>query len=115
MEAVLPDHPIFEGVAVDADNIVLAIDGAVGSGQTTFVTADSVGNGTLIAQSIDGVPWIVEWEAGVEFFDGAGQVPAAPRLMYTNGTQEPPTWGEFNLTEDGQQILRNAIASLIGQ
>jgi hypothetical protein len=108
MLAVLPDHPIFEGVAVDADGIVLAVDGAVGSGQTSFVEG-AVGNGTLIAETLEGYPWIAQWEAGVEFYDGAGQVPAAARMMLTAGTQEPPTWGEQNLTEDGLQILRNAI------
>jgi hypothetical protein len=115
MQAVLPDHPFFEGVAVYAIGIVLAIDGAVGSGQVSFVDAPDLGNGTLIAQSIDGVPWIVEWEAGVEFYAGAGQVPAAKRLMFHAGTQEVDVdpQGAHNLTADGEQILRNAIAHLL--
>jgi len=118
MQAVLPDHPIFDGVAIDADNIVLAIDGTVGTGQTSFVTPDDLGNGTLIAQSIDGLPWIVEFDAGVEFYAGAGQAPAAKSVIFNTGTQEvsaDPTTpqGAHNLTADGEQILRNMIAYLV--
>jgi len=114
MQAVLTNHPLFGGVAVDADNIVMAIDGTVGMGQVSFVDAPDLGSGTLIAQTIDGVPWIVEWEAGVETYPGSGQTPAAKRLMFHAGTQEVDVdpQGAHNLTADGEQILRNAIAYL---
>jgi len=114
MQAVLTNHPLFGGVEVDADNVVMAIDGTVGMGQVSFVDAPDLGSGTLIAQTIDGVPWIVEWEAGVETYPGSGQYPAAKRLMFHAGTQEVDVdpQGAHNLTADGEQILRNAIAYL---
>jgi hypothetical protein len=115
MQAVLPDNPIFEGVAIEADNIVLAIDDTIGTGQSSFIAPADLGNGTLIAQSIDGLPWIVEWEAGVEYYAGAGQVPAAKRMMLVAGTQEvgATPQGAFNLTADGEKILRNAIKMML--
>jgi hypothetical protein len=117
MEAVLPDHPYFEGVEVDADNIVLAIDGSVGMGRVSFIEAIDLGSGTLIAQTIEGYPWIAEWPAGVEFYEGSGQVPAATRVMFSTGTQEIDSnvdpQGAHNLTADGEQILRNIIAALV--
>ena len=119
MTALVLDHPVFDGVTLDPNNQVQALDVAVGSGQTTFVNTLDVGNGILIAQSADGLPWIAEWEAGVEFYNGAGQIPAGKRMMFVGGTQEDTTagaekpQGAMNLTAEGQQIFLNAIAYLL--
>ena len=119
LEAVEPGHPIFTNVPLDASNQVQVLDGAVGSGQTTFIDAADVGNGTLIAQTVDGLPWIVEWEPGVEFYASAGEVPAATRLTFFAGTQEtdePLTpFGAWNLTADGEILFRNTISYMLGE
>jgi hypothetical protein len=69
--------------------------------------------------------WIAEWDAGVEFYQGAGQYAGARRLLFCAGTQEmqvvdPATettmttpQGELNLTPEGLQMLCNAIAYLL--
>jgi hypothetical protein len=93
LEAVDPGHPIFTNVPLDASNQVQIVDPAVGSGHTSFVDVADVGNGTLIAQTVDGLPWIAEWGPGIEFYNGAGEVPGGTRMMFLAGTQEPPTWG----------------------
>ncbi len=91
LEAVDPGHPIFTNVPLDASNQVQVLDPAVGSGHTSFIDVADVGNGTLIAQTVDGLPWIAEWGAGVEFYAGAVEVPAGKRMMFFANTQEPPT------------------------
>lgn len=69
--------------------------------------------------------WIAEWDPGVEFFEGAGQYTGGRRMLFCSGTQEieyfdPVTqqlmttaFGELNLTSEGLQMFRNAIAYLL--
>jgi len=115
LEAVDPGHPIFTNVPLDASNQVQVVDPAIGAGHTSFIDAADVGNGTLIAQTVDGLPWIVEWEAGVEFYAGAGEVPAGTRLTFFAGTQEPPIYGAWNFTAEGEILFRNAISYMLGE
>jgi len=115
LEAVDPGHSIFTNVPLDASNQVQIVDGAVGSGHTSFVDVADVGNGTLIAQTVDGLPWIAEWGPGVEFYAGAGQVAADKRMMFFAGTQEPPTYGAWNFTAEGEILFRNAISYMLGE
>ncbi len=120
LEVMEPDHPIFTNVTLGAGNLVQVVDPAIGSGHTSSVNANNVGNGTLIAKEagID-LPWIAEWEAGVEFYDGAGEIPADKRMMFFAGTQEtdgPPRtpWGAWNFTAEGEIMFRNAINYMLG-
>ncbi|MCP4256944.1 MAG: hypothetical protein GY774_05365 [Planctomycetes bacterium] len=130
-EAVDPHHPIFRGVLLTAfdpsnpdspANVVLMIDPLVGTGLTSFVDTTDMGNGQLIAKpAAINMGWIAEWDAGVEFYEGAGQYAGGRRLLFCAGTQEvqsvdPDTQevittaqGELNLTTEGLQMFRNAI------
>jgi hypothetical protein len=124
-EAVDPDHPIFQGVPLMASpspgraspaQIVPVIDPTVGSGFTSFLVTPDMGNGRLIARAAGtGWTWIAEWEAGVEFYPGAGQSAGGKRLLFCAGTQELGDFlqGEFNLRPEGRQMLRNAINYLL--
>ena len=117
MEVLDPDNPIFAGVVLDAANQVAAVD-ATGSGQTTFLDTTDVGNGTLLARTADGASaWIAEWAAGVEYYDGAGQIAGGNRLMFMAGTQEVNVTpqGMLNLTAEGQLMLINAIAYMLAK
>ena len=120
LEVIEPDHPIFTNVTLGAGNLVQVVDPAIGSGHTSSVNANNVGNGTLIAKEEGtNLPWIAEWEAGVEFYDGAGQIPAGKRIMFFAGTQEtdgPPLtpWGAWNFTDEGEIMFRNAIRYMLG-
>ncbi len=110
------DHPIFDGVVPSAQ----VLDGTVEL--TTFpeITGVGVGNGTLIAKvpvpDAD-VAWIVEWEAGVEFYDGSGQIAGGLRMIFPAGTQESGGVigrGEYNLTPEGEMIFLNAVNYMLG-
>ncbi len=114
--ALDPNHPIFAGLGLDPDGLVEVLDPNIGSGNTSFIDSMEVGNGTMVAQSLGvySVPWIIEWETGVEYYAGAGEFAGGPRMTFMAGTQDvESTQGEFNLNEAGQQILRNMIAYLV--
>ncbi|MCL5282663.1 MAG: hypothetical protein M1376_22490, partial [Planctomycetes bacterium] len=135
LEVVEPRHPIFRDVPLTAlesgtpENpfqIVPLIDRNVGSGITSISGANRLGNGQLLARPLGSdMCWIAEWDAGVEYYDGAGQYAGAKRLLFCAGTQEiqvvdPATQetvtapqGELNLTPEGVQMFRNAIAYLL--
>jgi hypothetical protein len=126
-EAVDPDHPIFRGVPLMtlasagrgvAAGIVPVIDPAVGSGITSFLGTTDLGNGRLLARTAGtGWTWIAEWDAGMEFYPGAGQFAGGKRMLFCAGTQEVGNTlqGEFNLGPDGRQMLHNAINYLLGR
>ena len=125
-EAVDPNHPVFRGVPLTSlylrdsgaiANAVQIVDPTVGTGITSFPATMDMGNGRLIAKPAGlAMGWIVEWDAGVEFYPGAGQFAGGKRLLFCAGTQEvgDSREGEFNLTAAGRQMLRNAIAHLLG-
>jgi len=134
-QAVDPHHPVFWGVPLTAydpsnpdspANVVQMIDPLVGTGLTSFVDTTDMGNGQLIAKpAAINMGWIAEWDAGVEFYEGAGQYAGGRRMLFCAGTQEiqfvdPDTQevittaqGELNLTAEGLQMFRNAIAYLL--
>jgi hypothetical protein len=91
-----------------------AMDEAVGL--SSFIDA-APGNGTVLATG-DGLPWIIEWEAGVEYYDGAGQIAGGPRVFFVAGTQElegVSNWGEWNLTPEGKTIFLNTVNMMLPQ
>ena len=121
-----PEHPIFSGIQTDQDGIVEVLDPNVASGNTSFLNDIlDAGNGTLLATSVPGIydtAWIVEWPAGVEYFEGAGQVAGGPRILFMAGTQDDPYTvpdgntapvGVLNLNEAGKQMFLNAINYMI--
>jgi hypothetical protein len=118
MEVLDLNHPIFTGVVLDANNVVEAVDAGVGAGETSFAGTLDAGNGTLLAKAVAEaeLAWIAEWEAGVEFYEGAGQIPAAKRMMFCGGTQEvgATPQGAWNFTGVGAQVFRNAINYMLG-
>jgi hypothetical protein len=119
LEAVLPQHPIFNNVNLNVQNRVDVYDQSVGSGVVSFNSVTDVGNGILLAKPA-GQDWtiIAEWEAGVPFYAATSQTPAGKRLFFTCGTREYVAGnfgrGEFNLTEEGKKIFLNAIEYMLG-
>jgi len=133
-EAVDPYHPVFQGVLTAHEptgpdgplNIVQMIDPLIGTGFTAFIDGTDMGNGRLIAAPVRmDAGWIAEWDVGVEFFDGAGQYAGGRRMLFCAGTREiryydddrqeviTTAQGELNLTAEGLQMFRNAIAYLL--
>jgi len=114
MQVVDAGHPIFAGVALDASNQVEMVVGA----DSSFPGTADAGNGMVIATRADNDEvWIVEWELGMEYYAGAAQAPAGPRMFMAAGTQEAaggPNWGEMNLTDEGIKVFLNAIRYMLG-
>ena len=127
MEAVDTDSSVFRFVPLASADpndpnspavLVQAVDGTTGTGQTSLIDTLDMGNGQLIAKGADlDAAWIAVWDAGVEFYDGAGQIAGGKRMMFSAGTQEvgETPQGAFNLTADGEQLLRNAISYMLGR
>ena len=112
--AVMTEHPIFDGVTLDASNQVqiLTSQSSIGDGNV-----DPTNSYTLIATrsggGADGV-WIATWEPGVEFYPGSGQTPAGPRMYFAlGGTSDVPD-GTYNLTAEGEKLFLNAVAYYTG-
>jgi hypothetical protein len=109
MEAVVPSHPIFDGVTLVGRKVDV-LDETVGSGYTSFMQVTTAGNGTVYARTPDpnGWVWIVEWARGAEFYDGAGQTAGDRRMYFFAGTGgfNP---GIYNLTAEGEKVFLNAV------
>ncbi len=124
MQVLDPNHPVFAGVTLNSldpndpnspRDLVSVVDPNIGTGITSFVAGIDAGNGRLLAKATSGdYAWIAEWQPGVEFYAGSGQIAAGRRLLFCAGTQEvgATLQGAFNLTVEGQEMLRNAIAYL---
>ncbi len=131
-EVVDLNHPIFIDMLLssyDPDgrpDVVQMVDPLIGTGLTSFIGTMDMGNGQLIAKPVGlNMGWIAEWDAGVEFYEGAGQYAGGRRMLFCAGTLElrfvdPDTQevmttaqGELNLTAEGLQMFRNAIAYLL--
>jgi hypothetical protein len=119
------DHPIFAGLPIDEDGLLDVLDPNAGSGNTSFLTDFlDPGNGTLLSMSLGiyTTAWIVEWQPGVEYYAGAGEIAGGRRMLFMAGTQDDPYTdpngnimpvGVFNLNEAGQQLLRNILAYML--
>ena len=119
MDVVAVDHPVFAGItteAIDSLNIVDVIDETVDSGQNSFIITPDVGNGTLLASRMDdGSIWIAEWEAGMPCYEGATQIPAGNRMLFTAGGGGGQTAGSMNLNADGQKMYINAVEYMLAK
>jgi hypothetical protein len=115
MKPVDPASPAFAGVTLDANGQVEAV---VAGMNTSFPGIKDAGNGTVIATRADtGDVWIAKWEAGTEFYPGAGQIAAGPRVFFAAGAQEVPASGigrgELNFTDSGLAVFLNVIDLLL--
>jgi len=114
MKPVDPAGPAFTGVTLDADGLV---DAMVPGLDASLMGIADAGNGTVLATRADtGDLWIAQWDAGVEFYAGAGQTAGGPRVFFTGGSQEVvPTIGrgEINLTDSGKAVFLNVVDMLL--
>jgi len=114
MQVVDSAHPVFEGIK-PVDGLVDVIDETVNEGQNSFILTNDVGNGKLIAQREDNqAVWIAEWDAGVEFYNGSGQIAAEKRMLFLAGGGGAQEAGSFNLNDDGIKIFLNAVKYMTG-
>jgi len=118
LKAVDPNHPVFEGVTLDPNNVVTWFDPNAASGYASFINFADAGNGRVLAVRPDnGNMLIAEWDPNVETYTGSGQIPADVRMLFGAGTQEvsgqKTNWGVFNLSAEGQKIFLNAVNHLL--
>lgn len=119
MVPVIADHPIFEGVELNADG---QIDFWSQLGEEDHIdlvaTADFGFAEVIAAEAETDFPWIAYWDGETEdgdFYDGSSTFAAGPRLFLSAGSDDDPnTWGEKNVTPAGDQIVLNAITFLTG-
>jgi len=117
-KAVDPNHPVFEGVALDANDVVQWYDPTVASGYASFINMADAGNGKVLAVRPDnGNILIAEWGAGMPFYATSTQTPMDTRMFFSAGTQEvsgqKTNWGVMNLTPEGQKVWLNAVKYLL--
>ncbi len=72
------------------------------------------GNGELLAQASDGTPLFVRWDAGVEFYPGAGHSAAGIRTYIGNGNDQD-TVVYFGFTTDAETIFFNELGRMAEQ
>ncbi len=110
MLAVLPTHPIFQGVTLEADYQVSVVNSLC-----TVTNHTDPGNGTLIGKRADndGV-WLAEWQPGQEFYPGSGQFAAGPRLFFAAGHNGNGRDGQYNLTPEGERMFLNSVNYMLG-
>jgi len=113
MQAVDPNDPLFAGVPLDENGQVVAMT----EKNSSFMSVADAGNGTVLATRADnGEVWIAMWDAGVEYYAGAGQIAGGPRVFFTGGTQEVTPEigrGEYNLTPEGEMVFLNLVDMLL--
>jgi hypothetical protein len=121
-----PAHPIFEGVALGAGNVMVNPYASLATFNNTVqrgisVNTDPVaGNGKVLAViGTEGDPAfggmvIGEWEAGDVTANARANVLGGPRLVFLSGSREASGLtsqgaGIFDLTEDGTKLFLNAV------
>ena len=113
-DIVAPDHAVFDGVAIDPNGQALLLTDEY---NVNVIGATDAGNGTLLAaRASDGSVAIAAWEAGVEFYEGSGQIAGGPRMFFAAGAgSKSPKDGLYNLTADGEQAFLNAVNYMLNK
>jgi hypothetical protein len=126
-----PAHPIFAGVSLDGNNVMVNdYAGIVTVGTTNVqrgisVNTDPVATGgtVLAVVGTEGDPAangtiIAEWDAGATMANAAANVLAGPRLVLLTGSREQALTsqaaGIYDLTADGEKLFLNAVAYMGG-
>lgn len=115
----MPEHPIFEGIELSADNTVEFWSQLGENDNIDLLDTTDFGFAQILAVEAEReLPWIAYWDGETEegdFYDGSFTFASGPRLFLSAGSDDDPnTWGGKNITEAGDQILINAISFLTG-
>jgi hypothetical protein len=106
-------HRVYSGIATSG-----AFDIYSGIGADLILETD-IGNGKVLAYNSDesGI-FIAEWSAGIPFYEGTSQIPAAKRVFFAAGESDcGPSNGQnmsaYNLNETGKKIFLNLVDYLM--
>lgn len=124
-----PNHPIFSGIALDANKTmvnnyadIVTFNGTPQRG-ISVVTDPVAGNGEVLATiGTEGDPAfggavIAEWEAGATLANTAANILGGPRLLFLTGSREANGLtsqgaGILDLSADGAKMFLNAVEYL---
>ncbi len=126
-----PAHPIFAGVALDANNLMVnpyanlvTFNNTIQSGIS--VNTDPIASGGTILATVGtqgdpafGGMIIGEWPAGAMMANTSADTLGGRRLVFLTGSREASGLtaqgaGIYDLTEDGARLFLNALAYLLG-
>jgi hypothetical protein len=106
-------HRVYEWIGTSG-----TFDIYTGIGPDHILEAD-IGNGKVLAYNSDesGI-LIAEWSAGIPFYEGTAQIPAAKRVFFAAGESDcGPSDGQnmsaYNLNTTGKNIFLNTVRYLI--
>ncbi len=125
-------HPIFEGIELDGSGVMVNDYAGVMEFQGTVERGISVNNNDLAGEGVVlassgtfddptyGGPMIAEWKGGDLLANGSEDTLAGPRMVLLTGSREHSGLtaegsGIYDISEDGAQILLNAITYLTGK
>ncbi|AFN73325.1 hypothetical protein MROS_0081 [Melioribacter roseus P3M-2] len=112
----MPDDPVFAGVTLSSDSTMYWV-----TSPYDFLEAADAGNGIVLARdAATSNVLFVRWEPWVEFYDGAGDMPAGYRSLIGNGNDHAyATGGDaalfnyYNFTEGAKQVYLNEVARMV--
>ena len=107
--AELAADPVFSMVELEGDSLPFMLPP-----HDFLENADSANNGEFVATFNETSPLIVRWDAGTEYYPGAGDMPDGPRTYFGFGNDNVYASNFFPLTEEGQQVYWNEISSMLG-
>ena len=113
-DIVAPDHAVFAGVEIDPNGQAMLLTDEY---NVNVIGVADAGNGSLLAaRASDGSVAIATWEAGVEFYEGAGQIAGGARMFFAAGSgSKSPKDGLYNLTADGEVAFLNAVTYMLNK
>ncbi|MBN2201432.1 T9SS type A sorting domain-containing protein [bacterium] len=104
-----PADPVFAGIDVSAP-----VPWIQGSYDAVGVT--EAGNGIVMARmETDGTVLFVRFETDIEFYDGAGDVPAGPRTMIGNGRDNSGAapFHYYTFTLESEKVFLAEVARMV--
>lgn len=108
VEDILQGDPIFLNAKESVNDVFALVD----SSTPLLNIGASTGRQRVLSRDGSGNVWVSQWEAGLPFFEGSLDVPGGKRMFFAAGQADS---GAFNLTLDGEEVLRNAIRIMTSQ
>jgi len=87
-----PTDPVFANVTLDGDSLAWWH-----APNTVLENADSANNGTILVMYNNTIPLLARWDAGTEYYPGAGVAPAGPRVYFGMGNDAADPYDFFPL------------------
>lgn len=103
-----PDDPVFDGLSVSPDSLLPWCVGPY-----DVIDTKDGGNGQVVAiSSVDSTIQFVRFDPWVEFYAGAGDMPAGYRTMIGNGNDNTGVKNYYNFTEESRQVYLREVARM---